>query len=534
MTRAIKDVAKDSPTLSICIPSYNRAKQVLAQLIFLKSFIDSNKLASVIEVVVSNNKSTDETLEVLSSINFNSLRIITHDEHYDTAEENIFRSLNYLKGKYVWFLGDDDPINPETLINLLEDLNNNDYSCIIYNSMTIKNDGTSHVFAPIKSNSYFHDIKINSIISFVGILYTFAGISNVIIKRQLLNEKKGIEWLSISPIYSHVAWFIESLAGKTIRFYNASIVNYRQNDYSDGHWNRVAERKNVESLFFWSNGLVRLIDQLIKRDIISYRDISQAFEVSGSGVRYRLIDDIIFKTFQQIEIFYNKKDTRELYAQRDFKALIDFIISCDPSAYNITCLIQDAYATVLSEFNSKISSNSFEKFAERFHYLFNERQRKGQIIVRQISKISNWSVYKWLDCYLAVNSNASSDWSDFLDPIADGITIIKANSVEEIFSYCQKADIDSARIGHEAMKFVNCLNGYAPRVDNEINLSGVMGRNSDLQARTELAERENARLMEEIHSRDIALNSIKQSSSWRITAPIRMLMMQLYKIVRHK
>ncbi|PTT73742.1 hypothetical protein DBR41_27975, partial [Pseudomonas sp. HMWF010] len=74
------------PLLSICIPSYNRGPFVEAQVRTILTSVLSNKKCDI-ELIVVNNKSTDDTAERLTRFSHPKMRVVHNEVHYDTAEE---------------------------------------------------------------------------------------------------------------------------------------------------------------------------------------------------------------------------------------------------------------------------------------------------------------------------------------------------------------------------------------------------------------------------------------------------------------
>lgn len=106
--------------LSILIPTYNRAPFLLKNLKMLSDYIRKGTLQEEIEIVVSNNKSTDNTDEkVIQFQNKNTdiqLQYFTQDENIG-LEKNALFVLRQAKGEYVMYLGDDDYIEEDYLFN---------------------------------------------------------------------------------------------------------------------------------------------------------------------------------------------------------------------------------------------------------------------------------------------------------------------------------------------------------------------------------------------------------------------------------
>lgn len=90
------------PTVSVIMPTYNRAK-------YLKKAIKSvlNQTFLDFEIIVINNFSTDETLDVVQSFNDNRIKIINFNNDGIIAKSRN-KGILHSTGKYIAFLDDDD------------------------------------------------------------------------------------------------------------------------------------------------------------------------------------------------------------------------------------------------------------------------------------------------------------------------------------------------------------------------------------------------------------------------------------------
>jgi glycosyltransferase involved in cell wall biosynthesis len=108
-------------TLSVLIPTFNRSAS-LSQLLRRLSRLDSDAL----EIVVSNNASTDDTEDVLREIAprwaGRTVLRIHHQSSNLGFDGNLATLLELANGKYVYFLSDDDQPNISRLRRLLDDL----------------------------------------------------------------------------------------------------------------------------------------------------------------------------------------------------------------------------------------------------------------------------------------------------------------------------------------------------------------------------------------------------------------------------
>lgn len=95
------------PLLSIVIPTYNRAHLLRLSLNWLQQQVAA--FGELLEVVVSDNHSTDDTGAVLASRkDWHSLRVVRPPTHMPAHEHYLWLATEVPKGKYCWMLGDDD------------------------------------------------------------------------------------------------------------------------------------------------------------------------------------------------------------------------------------------------------------------------------------------------------------------------------------------------------------------------------------------------------------------------------------------
>jgi glycosyltransferase involved in cell wall biosynthesis len=91
------------PVLSICIPTFERAAYLER---CLASLAPIAELPFPVEVVVSDNASTDETVEVVEAAPV-PVRLLRQDRNVG-AERNVVSALRAARGRYAVYLGDDD------------------------------------------------------------------------------------------------------------------------------------------------------------------------------------------------------------------------------------------------------------------------------------------------------------------------------------------------------------------------------------------------------------------------------------------
>ncbi len=95
-------MVEKTPIVSVCIMTYNHEKYIERAL----ESVFSQKTELPFEIVVSDDHSTDNTLQVLSKYG-SRIRLITHDENVGIAR-NFYDVLTSCRGDYICDLGGDD------------------------------------------------------------------------------------------------------------------------------------------------------------------------------------------------------------------------------------------------------------------------------------------------------------------------------------------------------------------------------------------------------------------------------------------
>jgi glycosyltransferase involved in cell wall biosynthesis len=106
----------DNILLSICIPTYNRAGYLRDAIKYILPAI--NNMNGLVELIISDNCSTDGTLEILKGLPQNPWIHYIRNKTNEGAVKNGLNCIEHAKGEYIWFVGDDDVIRPEGLNHL--------------------------------------------------------------------------------------------------------------------------------------------------------------------------------------------------------------------------------------------------------------------------------------------------------------------------------------------------------------------------------------------------------------------------------
>jgi abequosyltransferase len=243
--------------ISICIPTYNREK-------YLKDALDSivnqldDTIKDMVEICVSDNASLDNTEELVKGY-----KKFTPNIAYFRWNKNMGADLNILKvveiahGKYCWFLGSDDILEPTALKVMLEDIDKNpqiNIFCINNNSYDINLQNKSipkHAMYKHKTNIIFNNTYdcIKSMGSMFGYL------SCLVFKKSLW-DKYAVEKKFIGSAYPHIYILFSILKNYNgqAKYISNALIGYRRDN----------------SPFLLEVGVVKRLSY----DVIAYNDIT--------------------------------------------------------------------------------------------------------------------------------------------------------------------------------------------------------------------------------------------------------------------
>ncbi|RUR86000.1 glycosyltransferase [Chlorogloeopsis fritschii PCC 9212] len=134
--------------LSICIPTFNRARQLNHQLAWLAQ--DIKGFEDECEVIISDNCSNDETQSVIKEWQMAFVKTTfkpnRHDENIGCIK-NITYCLNVSTSQYTWIIGDDDLILKNTLAYVLKTLKKTPDLTLLYLNFSDLNIKTGEVIS---------------------------------------------------------------------------------------------------------------------------------------------------------------------------------------------------------------------------------------------------------------------------------------------------------------------------------------------------------------------------------------------------
>ena len=155
---------KQKPLLSICIPTYNR-DSILEQCI--ESIVNQVGFDERVEIVISDNCSTDFTKDVVEKFQQKHANVIYHRNIENIVDKNYVMVLSKGKGRYLKLLNDYSIMRPgslEKMIQTIEKYNSQDYVIHFSNGVVVGNNSIIQCdnFDSFVSNISYYSTWINN------------------------------------------------------------------------------------------------------------------------------------------------------------------------------------------------------------------------------------------------------------------------------------------------------------------------------------------------------------------------------------
>lgn len=240
--------------LSICIPTYKRSNYLKRALESLEIQLANNSsLADIVEVIVSDNCSPDDTKEVVLSFQ-SRIKNLTYayNEKNVGFDMNIYNIVTKASGKYCWYLGDDDIIINGGLEHMCNTIKDDKYDFIGVEAQPL--DEESDAYKTKKDFSDQSTIKIDNFNDFYFKGYCQGGVSALAFNRSMwLQEVNKDDFLEHWLYYDTVLRILVATK-KQMSFISDAIVLTGQ----DCRW-----AENGTELFTFTNSNI-LLERMIK------------------------------------------------------------------------------------------------------------------------------------------------------------------------------------------------------------------------------------------------------------------------------
>lgn len=185
--------------LTICIPTYNRARELRDRLSEL-----TPQLNDFVNIVIIDNASSDGADQIIFDSNLVNRQIrLIRNQHNIGMAANIARCLEVAETEWLWILGDDDAVRPNAVRQIFEDIRSVsiDVDCIKYSSYCGENRADLIV--------NFDEVCSEKNLSY-NFVANFFLISSTVLRIKKTNSLENV-MSTLNSMVPHVVWIFESL-----------------------------------------------------------------------------------------------------------------------------------------------------------------------------------------------------------------------------------------------------------------------------------------------------------------------------------
>jgi hypothetical protein len=228
------------PTLSICIPTFNRSDYLRLTLTQIAQGLvkAGERWLREVEVIVVDNCSTDGTAEMVTDMSKVLPRL-----HYQRnaanmgLERNTIVAMQQGTGAWVWPLGDDDLLAETALLEVLTALETASAQCglLLLNYGQVNRDGIeliSHRVCDVPNGWEGDLFGEGGLYKFRGSFDLLAFISAVIVRRDILRLE--IDFTKHNSFYGHVGAVVASCLQRRVKVIGPGVMTQRQHNIRTG------------------------------------------------------------------------------------------------------------------------------------------------------------------------------------------------------------------------------------------------------------------------------------------------------------
>ncbi len=294
-----------NPLLTISIPTYNRAHYLEDCLNSINIQLDQHKeLQDIVEVVISDNASTDSTKEVAEKYrdSFKNFVYIANEKNLG-FDLNVFNVVKNSSGTYCWYLADDDVLVNGSIDYIVEKLKTEQYDVITMRSSPMTGD-TNYKNRTVFNNKDI--LETEDADKFFHGNNNLGGVSNLLFNREA--------WMKSVDVENHLPyWLYNETVLKIFTVTDKKMLNVLQTLIYSGQDCRWSE--NGAELFTFINSNLMLervshlgfdkkrIDSILEKNrklipIILLRAKGHGLDCNFKNLNY------IYKNLRKVGILY--------------------------------------------------------------------------------------------------------------------------------------------------------------------------------------------------------------------------------------
>ena len=199
------------PIISVVIPTYNRAHCLRNCLDSVVGQFKDPEVESEIEVVISDNGSTDNTTEVVQEYLalFPAIRYFRNDQNIG-FDRNFLSGVDKSTGEYCISIGDDDAFFPGSFSYLLNKIKTLGLSYYMLNAWgydhELKHPVVSHPNRQISEDRIYEDLRefVRSIDNYTDLVGNFGGMTHLFLRDTWQNFEEKTKYIGTQTIHLHI------------------------------------------------------------------------------------------------------------------------------------------------------------------------------------------------------------------------------------------------------------------------------------------------------------------------------------------
>lgn len=216
-----------TPLLSIGIPTYNRSSILKELLATLSPVII--ELQGEVEILISDNASTDETANIVDSFISKNSYIRFHSSPENLGfDANVNNVMKLSSGNYVWLLGDDDYVREDAIKYILSVIKNHPDTAYILMNYSSRFSEDHSIPSNLKLDNEINIFNHNEL--FLNIKTCSSLLSANIYKRSLWNFEKAASYIGSG--YIHLLMIPGSVFSRKSLVLKRVLVEQRSSDDS--------------------------------------------------------------------------------------------------------------------------------------------------------------------------------------------------------------------------------------------------------------------------------------------------------------
>ncbi len=438
--------------LTILIPTYNRSLYICRLLQFFENSSIYKTLTQDIEIVIADNCSNDEKAGNIKNLYqaIPNCRLISHEEHVPTAEENVFRSFKNCSGEYIWVLGDDDIPVFENLCEIISELKSNQHDFLIFNSPIIGRDSAITSLGTLKIHGQKFTDDIVKITMQNGFWFVLAGMSSQILRASFVKDYDFATVMKESIVYSHVTAYLDCFRGKQTTCFNYPLVWYKVTYRDISHWQKAAQKMDVFDEYFWTLGFIKQLKFLTKKGILNFNSLFYSLD-QNEFYKFRLINVVHEKFYNQLLLGTESGNPRQLLKQDDFYEIFDFLLASSIYLRESLWDMEKIYKDFLAK-KQKPTAELKSQICERFPKI-NSDLLYGFFI----RNCEDYLIYKIFDTYYAIKSDHIEYLKEelrYVNPQPSIGLLYIENSIEKVELLIRKKESDTSEKSLDSLKKV--------------------------------------------------------------------------------